>query len=540
MEFKPKNREWVKSAAIVFLAVLLVLTFFSKTISNRLLTEVATASVQSGAITAKVRGSGTVSANGSHEVKATQTREVGSVLIKVGQEVNTGDMLFTLGSGDSEELEAAYEVLRELQQSYRSSASNMPQFNYEREQYSYAKAEEAYDTASDELRAAQNDYDNAVHSAEAKAAMARIEASEGKVAEETEILNSIVVYLASQQDLEDINDQLSQHGLDPEAKAYLEARKQETESILLEEKTFLAGKGIIDPMSAKSDVESALEREQNNLEIYRQEYYRLLGQYEDALAIARQGFDDAENKFNTANYELESSISAGQQQINSVSVQLQGISDQIAAQQEKIKKLTGEDGDGIVSNVSGIVQSISVTSGDKVMRGDVMCVIEVPDMGHTVSFSVTNEQAKRLRIGDSAKVSNFYWGNEIIATLTTMVNDPKSPQTNKLLTFELEGDVTSGEQITVSVGSKSAGYDTVIPNSAIRTDTNGSFVLAIEAKNSPIGNRYIAKRVNVEVVASDDENSAVTGALSNGDFVITTTSAPVKSGDQVRLADSNE
>ena len=31
MEFKPKNREWVKNAAIIFLAVLLVLTFFSNT-----------------------------------------------------------------------------------------------------------------------------------------------------------------------------------------------------------------------------------------------------------------------------------------------------------------------------------------------------------------------------------------------------------------------------------------------------------------------------------------------------------------------------
>ena len=33
-ETKPKNRAWVKDAAIVFLVVLLVLTFFSNTIMN--------------------------------------------------------------------------------------------------------------------------------------------------------------------------------------------------------------------------------------------------------------------------------------------------------------------------------------------------------------------------------------------------------------------------------------------------------------------------------------------------------------------------
>ena len=62
MEYKPKNREWVKNAAIIFLAVLLVLTFFSQTIMNRTLPEVATQYVTDGSITAKVRGTGHVTA----------------------------------------------------------------------------------------------------------------------------------------------------------------------------------------------------------------------------------------------------------------------------------------------------------------------------------------------------------------------------------------------------------------------------------------------------------------------------------------------
>ena len=55
MNETPKNREWVKNAAIVFLAVLLVLTFFSNTIMNRSLPEVATQDVTDGAIVSKVR-----------------------------------------------------------------------------------------------------------------------------------------------------------------------------------------------------------------------------------------------------------------------------------------------------------------------------------------------------------------------------------------------------------------------------------------------------------------------------------------------------
>jgi hypothetical protein len=50
MESKPKNREWVKNAAIIFLAVLLVLTFFSNTIMNFSLPQVATKQITSGTI----------------------------------------------------------------------------------------------------------------------------------------------------------------------------------------------------------------------------------------------------------------------------------------------------------------------------------------------------------------------------------------------------------------------------------------------------------------------------------------------------------
>lgn len=56
METKVKRREWVKTAAIILLAVLLVLTFFSNTIMNRSLPEVAARYVEAGPINARIRG----------------------------------------------------------------------------------------------------------------------------------------------------------------------------------------------------------------------------------------------------------------------------------------------------------------------------------------------------------------------------------------------------------------------------------------------------------------------------------------------------
>lgn len=95
------------------------------------------------------------------------------------------------------------------------------------------------------------------------------------------------------------------------------------------------------------------------------------------------------------------------------------------------------------------------------------------------------------------------------------------------------------ESLNVSVGQKSANYDLIVPNSAIREDSNGKFILIVESKSSPLGNRYVATRVDVEVLASDDTQSAVSGALYGSEFVITTSTQPVEAGKLVRLANNS-
>ena len=118
---KTKRREWVKTFAIIFLVILLILTFFSQTIMNRSLPEVAAQYVESGTINAKIRGSGAVSADETYDVTISQTRKIRSVLVKVGDTVNAGDVLFMLEPADSEELKTAQKTLSDLELAYQKS-----------------------------------------------------------------------------------------------------------------------------------------------------------------------------------------------------------------------------------------------------------------------------------------------------------------------------------------------------------------------------------------------------------------------------------
>lgn len=97
---------------------MLVLTFFSNTIMNYSLPEVAAQYIQSGTITAKVRGTGTVESGSLYNVKVTESRKVSSVEVRVGDTVAIGDVICSLADVESDELVAARDALDKAQEAY--------------------------------------------------------------------------------------------------------------------------------------------------------------------------------------------------------------------------------------------------------------------------------------------------------------------------------------------------------------------------------------------------------------------------------------
>ena len=217
---------------------------------------------------------------------------------------------------------------------------------------------------------------------------------------------------------------------------------------------------------------------------------------------------------------------------------LQSLSLEIEKQEELVETYKKDStGAEVHSPVSGVISSISVSAGKKTDPSTALAVIDVVDRGYIIKISVTNEQAKQVKIGDTAEVTNYYWGSDISATLESIAPDPNSSGQKKLLIFRVSGDIDAGTNISLSVGQRSANFDALVPKSAIREDANGKFVLVVTAKSTPLGNRYTATRADVQVLAEDDTSAAVSGLAAN-DYIITTSSKPLDAGSQVRMVEN--
>ncbi len=192
----------------------------------------------------------------------------------------------------------------------------------------------------------------------------------------------------------------------------------------------------------------------------------------------------------------------------------------------------------IVAPVSGTVTALSYAAGETTVAGEPVAVIQIDGKGYTMTISVPNKQAATVKVGDPVELQNAWYYEDVSINLVAIRNDRDNPGQNKILEFELTGEsIVPGQSLNISVGQKSMNYDLIVPNSAIREDNNGKFILIVESKFAPFGNRYVAQRVDVEVVASDDTQSAIKGGLYGYEYVITTSTKPIESGDQIRLSE---
>ena len=626
MENSVRKREWVKTAAIIFLAVLLVLTFFSKTIMNASLPEVAAQQAASGAINARIRGSGTVEASEVYNVTIKQTRKVASVLVKTGQEINVGDTMFVLEAEDSDELKQAETDLETLQQNYDKSlieAGNTAA----QENYDVQKAREAYN----EALAVYNQYTN-VNAAQLTAAITAAEneltnltAQSKAISEELKQLQTdketidadVTAQEAKVKEMEAAEDKYAElktatDDYDADIVVYgkyysklLELTAEPTSSVTYDNKhvitvvsiasqpiaagycqkdtmlyAYLVEKGQTEMANDAGIIATAyktITEDLSKLATLCTEYSRLSVVYNPtALSNARTELSNLKNNADhCANLvkscterasAAETAVSNKQTEIDKLTkassaadtvkstkqaledlVFKQNLGDSSSVDMEASKKAIErkqaevdtlrENADEleVKSSVSGTIASINASAGKSIGGEEQpLATINVTDRGFTVKIDVTNDQAKKVKTGDTAELVNF-WGGDAVATLDQITSSQTAG--NRTLVFTLTGDIQAGQNVTLSIGQKSANYDALIPLSGLREDSNGKFVYVLESKSSPLGSRYIATRVTVQELARDDKSAAVSG-ISAGDFIITTSNKPIEAGKQVRLADN--
>lgn len=643
-----KRREWVKTAAIIFLTIMLLLTFFSNTIMNYSLPEVSAKYVESGSLSEQIRGTATVEAAQQYEVKYTgASRVVQAVEVKQGDTVEKGQVLLRFEEGDSPDLETAQSDLEAKQDEYRTKLLDAG-VDYSADELSIKNLEEDIARLKESL-GGSGDYLKKLD--EQKALEDKINdltkqsndlAKESKTFEDELTRIGEQLTALSSDDYSSLDDVYSKV-LSPlydnvvKYKAEKEKYDKQVDQITKELGDKVTNEDIINKQAEIAKLESQLEAlnekylgalvstdgdpislnqsiKDTNTDLgkARSELYEMYNKQTTSNLISQKlktatnnqttftnSYNDAENKLNLKKIEVSKKLNADKKSvkakadkknseledvkaeiedvkldktqadadletINSIEskerdlesqklalqkkqkddlvaagkddIATEALQREIKRLEEKVEKIKADAAGGeITAQVAGVISSMKITAGETLESGTSVASIEMTEKGYTASFSVTLDQAKKVKVGDNAEIQ-YFWGGDAQAKLTQIKADQSDSQ-KKQLVFDITGDVTPGQSLQLVLGAKGQPYECIIPNNAIKEDSNGKFVLTVVAKSSPLGNRYIAKRADITVLASDGVNTAVTGVVQS-DFIISTSTKPINAGDQVRLVDN--
>ena len=208
--------------------------------------------------------------------------------------------------------------------------------------------------------------------------------------------------------------------------------------------------------------------------------------------------------------------------INKLSFQAQEISYQqsqnsLADAKEKLQDYS------MRAPFDGIVTDLSVSAGDSVSRSDVLASIITKDVQANI---VLNEvDAVSVKEGDKAIVSFDALPNLTLTGKISKINTIGTVSQGVVsydaqVTFDTQSDLLKpGMNVSASIITDAKVDVLLVPLSAIKSSGNRSYVEVLNDGDTP-------ERKTVQVGASNDTQTEITGGISEGDKVVTQTINP--------------
>ena len=591
---KKKSKKWIIKALVIFLVVMGILTFFSNTIMNMTLTQVSTQQIYGATLSNITRASGLCHSNVEKEVKAENDMKIDTVDVYLYQTVEAGDVLAHLEIPENnEELKTAKDELEKMEKKLGYDARKPAESNdFYTLEMDVKDAKKKVETTKKTLEQAKNkdslvdqvksdiksinsqikDIENSKTELGTKleAAQMRKESAQENLGPSKKAYEDAAAYLDSvTPDLESAQGTLSEKQAeldacvtDPSDPSFDQAKLDACQAEVTAAQSAVdeAQKKVDDAQSAADSAKEIYDQAQSEYDNACSEIDSINSQLEEKdNALSEKQAELAEKQKLQGEYDLlptvedaeravkdaEHAVTVAEKTLNDARVNAGISSDQaqdakqeelekLEEQREKVKKLEEQYGvTEIVAPISGSVIAVNATRGGVATKGDVLFVIADMESGFYVECTVSKKDTEGMFIGSEVNADYCDY-----ATVESIRPDPMDPMNSCILRISLSAYYIQPGATTVNctISTSNRSYDCVVPKGAVHQDTEGDFIYILVTKNSPLGERYIARKVPVKVLASDSTSSAIEGAGINYAYCIVRTEKEIKNGEQVRLA----
>lgn len=283
----------------------------------------------------------------------------------------------------------------------------------------------------------------------------------------------------------------------------------------------------------KAQAQSAYDSAIQELELQKSQAEESLQAQDSARAQAYNAYESAKEQDAAAAENDKKTAEAGSYTTQSAQVDLELAKKEL----EKLQKVQSENGE-VKAPEDGVLKSSTIAAGGVT---DDTASLMFGWGGYRVKGNLTAEDLSKAETGDEVKIMVPGQGKTLkknIGEISGNTNQQGEGQTAAGVFYaEMEEkEAVYGSEISYEISRQTdSSYKQVIPLSAVRKDSDGTFCLVAEEEKTVLGNEYRAKRVAVTVVEKDSTSAAITSSLGQEDKIITGSSKDIAPEDKVRL-----
>lgn len=528
-----------KTAAgfVLFLALMWVCTLVSKTIYTSKLPQVQAAEAEKKRIEHIVESDGIIKQGSDRAIHTLAGLRVEQISVRAGDEVEKGEVLFTLDKEDLAEIIEQKELEAARLEYQISDLQKNRQLETEEKNRQRARAGEDYETAEEAARRGVSRADETLQDADQKlnrhledGVSVTSEEERERAAREydawvrqaEELENTVSGNRVSVAEKEKRLAELQESGSGEEIEKAREELKAAREKLLSSQEAY--EKYQENPMqkpdfTSEDAAKKAWETEKESLEdgVKSAGYGK-----EDAMTAGAAGVRDAQR-----NKEDAQAASRADSTLEIYRMELQNLQKEI----EKYRGIYRADGQ-VVSEVDGTVTKINLTAGERTTDGAaVVCADkEIPYQFETV---LSKEQKKYVNQGDTVTLKTSQEEEEL--EVDYMEEDGGGSY--RAVVYLPQGKGELGMSGTMRRSAASDSYNCCIPVEALHSENGGNryFVYMVGEREGILGKEYYAQLRYVEVLDQNERYAALAdGMLSGGERVITGCDKEITNGAAVR------
>ena len=258
---------------------------------------------------------------------------------------------------------------------------------------------------------------------------------------------------------------------------------------------------------------------------------------EDAVADAQAALEAAQIALSDAQINAGINADKNNDTIEDYIMQIASLEDKIAKKRAQLECVE------IVAPCDGYVFNMGAATGDKLVENVMVFSIVPEQTTYSATFIFPTNAVQGMNVGDTLTCNNYFVQS---VTITNIKPDPNNPRNNRQVKCAVtsnDGTMWPGESITVTADKSNQTYDHVIAASAVSEDNSGTYVYVIDKTTSPLGDRYVVRRVSVTVQARAGSLVAISGqGIDNVTdlMIVTRSEEPLHNGDRVRLEDYSD